>query len=346
MKKTTLTDIAREAGVGVATVDRVLNRRAPVRSATENRVIQAAKRLGYRFAPEFLAEVSPQDVPVTDGTLRIGVVLLSRDYSFYETFAGTLEKQAMPYCQPGVPIEFAFHKIHEVEQVAASIEAMSDRINTLVLIALDHALVRRAVQRAAEKGIRVFTLLSDISPAGHVGYIGLDNRKAGRTAAWIVQRLSGPPGKVGVVIGDNRFLCQETCEISFRSYLREHATGHTVLEPVTSHENITEGYRATAELIHHHPDLTVIYAPCGGVEGVVSALRDSGKGEQITLICHGPLQDAPLALIDGTLDIMISHRLDELAGLVVDAMLQADKNPQSSFLSLHNDFELIIKENI
>lgn len=346
MKKTTLTDIAREAGVGVATVDRVLNRRAPVRAETENRVVQAATRLGYRFSPEFLADAAADGTSGSGGALRIGVILLSRDYSFYDTFARSLEKQASPHCQPGTRVEFVFHDIHAVEAAAASIDEMSNRVNTLVLIALDNALVRRAVQKAAKKGVKVFTLLSDLSPCDHTGYIGLDNRKAGRTAAWIVQRLSGPPGKVGVIIGDNRFLCQETCEISFRSYLREHATGHTVLEPVTSFENVEQGYHATTHLIQSHPDLSVIYAPCGGVEGVVNALRDSGKKDEITLICHGPLQDAQLALIDGTLDIMLSHRLEELAGSVVEAMLQANSEAHGSFISLHSSFELITKENV
>ncbi|KYP87854.1 MULTISPECIES: LacI family DNA-binding transcriptional regulator [Erwinia] len=342
MKKTTLTDIAHEAGVGVATVDRVLNRRAPVRPDTEKRVVQAATRLGYRFDPEFL----PQDTPLRrSGTLRIGVILLSRDYSFYDTFSRALEKQAAPYLQEGTGIEFAFHGIHAIEQTAAAIEQLSNRVNMLALIALDNALIRRAVEQAVKKGVKVFTILSDLSPCGHAGYIGLDNRKAGRTAAWAVQRLSGPPGKVGVIVGDNRFLCQETCEISFRSYLREFATGHRVLEPVKSFENVEQGYQVTAELIRNHPELSVIYAPCGGVEGVVNALRDSSRRQEITLICHGPLQDAQLALIDGTLDIMIAHRLDELAARVIEAMQLAHRQESGSFITLTSGFELITKEN-
>jgi len=346
MKKTTLTDIAREAGVGVATVDRVLNRRAPVRLETENRVVQAATRLGYRFTAEFLAEKPSMQTHHTGGSLRIGVILLSRDYSFYDTLADELNKQAAPHCQPGTQVEFVFHDIHAIEAAATSIEEMSHRVNTLVLIALDNALIRHAVQKAAKQGVKILTLLSDLSPCGHTGYIGLDNRKAGRTAAWIVQRLSGPVGKVGVIIGDNRFLCQETCEISFRSYLREHATGHTVLEPVTSFENVEQGYLVTTQLIENHPDLSVIYAPCGGVEGVINALRDSGKKDQITLICHGPMQDAQLALIDGTLDIMVSHRLEELVSGAVKAMLQANTEGHGNFISLHSSFELITKENM
>ena len=43
--KITLADIAREARVGVATVDRVLNKRAAVKESTARRVLEAARRL-------------------------------------------------------------------------------------------------------------------------------------------------------------------------------------------------------------------------------------------------------------------------------------------------------------
>jgi LacI family transcriptional regulator len=45
--RSTLTDIAREAGVSAATVDRVLNNRPGVRARTREIVIEMAQRLGY-----------------------------------------------------------------------------------------------------------------------------------------------------------------------------------------------------------------------------------------------------------------------------------------------------------
>ena len=45
--RSTLIDIAREAGVSAATVDRVLNNRAGVRGRTREIVIETAQRLGY-----------------------------------------------------------------------------------------------------------------------------------------------------------------------------------------------------------------------------------------------------------------------------------------------------------
>jgi len=55
--------------------------------------------------------------------------------------------------------------------------------------------------------------------------------------------------------------------------------------------------------------------------------------------------DAQLALIDGTLDIMIAHRLDELAARVIEAMQLAHRQESGSFITLTSGFELITKEN-
>ncbi|MBN0756538.1 hypothetical protein JTL99_34710, partial [Pseudomonas aeruginosa] len=64
------------------------------------------------------------------------------------------------------------------------VEAAAQPLRLLGLVALDHPLIRHAVARAAARGVRVFTLLSELSVPQRSGYIGLDNHKAGRTAAW------------------------------------------------------------------------------------------------------------------------------------------------------------------
>ncbi|SQI92272.1 transcriptional regulator [Klebsiella oxytoca] len=46
-KKVTMKDIARDARVGIATVDRVLNKRTPVKESTERKVLESARRLGF-----------------------------------------------------------------------------------------------------------------------------------------------------------------------------------------------------------------------------------------------------------------------------------------------------------
>lgn len=215
--KITLADIAREARVGVATVDRVLNKRAAVKESTARRVLEAARRLGFTLEqPHY--RLAAGKAPVT---IRMGFILLQESHSFYLPLARALTREAAPWLPAGQAPVILHFAIDAVEAMAQAIHRLSDEVEVLGLVALDHPLIRHAVARAAARGVRVFTLLSDLSVPQRSGYIGLDNHKAGRTAAWFIERLCRGNGEIGIIIGDNRFTCQESCEISFRSCLRE-----------------------------------------------------------------------------------------------------------------------------
>ncbi|WP_437610524.1 LacI family DNA-binding transcriptional regulator [Erwinia sp. V71] len=342
MKHTTIKDIALAAGVGVATVDRVLNRRAPVRQETESKVISAAQRLGYRFPQGYTTDIP---APRTGIKMKMAFILLPGDYSFYGPLRQQLLQYAAPWHSADTPPEFCFHAINAIEETAAKIRELATRVDVIGLVALDNALIRHAVEEVSRKGVKVFTLFSDLSPCGHAGYIGLDNRKAGRTAGWAVEKLVRNSGEIGIIIGDNQFLCQETCEISFRSYLRECHSGHKVLEPVKSHETIAGGYQATQQLLRDHPKLACIYAPCGGIEGMVVALKESGRQQAVSLICHGPFQGSQLALINNEVELVIHQRLEEFSAAVIDCFRQSLQHPTSGFIHHTFSFELLTREN-
>lgn len=309
--KITLTDIAREANVGVATVDRVLNKRAAVKESTAYRVLEAARRLGFTLEqPHY--RLAAGKAPVT---VRMGFILLQETHSFYLPLARALAREAAPWLPAG-------------------------ETPTILHFAID------AVGRAAARGVRVFTLLSDLSVPQRSGYIGLDNQKAGRTAAWFIDRLCRGEGEIAIIIGDNRFTCQESCEISFRSCLREQGKGQQILEPVRSHERADVARSVTEQLLSQYPALQAIYAPCGGIEGIVGALRDSGRQQAVTLVCHGPLSDSELALIDGTIDVILNHRLDDFAAATLRAMTEAVSRPPSEVISHPQPFDIITKENM
>ena len=340
--KITLSDIAREANVGVATVDRVLNKRAAVKESTAYRVLEAARRLGFTLEqPNY--RLAAGKAPVT---VRMGFILLQETHSFYLPLARALAREAAPWLPAGETPAILHFAIDAVEAMAQAIHRLSDEVEVLGLVALDPPLIRHAVGRAAARGVRVFTLLSDLSVPQRSGYIGLDNQKAGRTAAWFIDRLCRGEGEIAIIIGDNRFTCQESCEISFRSCLREQGKGQQILEPVRSHERADVARSVTEKLLSQYPALQAIYAPCGGVEGIVGALRDSGRQQAVTLVCHGPLSGSELALIDGTIDVILNHRLDDLAAATLRAMTEAVSRPPSDVISHPQPFDIITKENM
>ena len=54
-----------------------------------------------------------------------------------------------------------------------------------------------AVAEVEARGVPVFSVLSDFASGVREGYVGLNNRKVGRSAAWIISRIA-KPGKAKV----------------------------------------------------------------------------------------------------------------------------------------------------
>lgn len=342
MSKITMNAIADAAGVGVATVDRVLNRRAPVRAATEQKVLEAANRLGYRVGPLASLNGTSQSAQVT---LRMGFILLSKSYSFYHSLTDALRQHTQPFHPAGSEPLFCWHDIDDIASVVASLHTLAAQVDAIALVALDHPLIRHAIEQISRQGVRVYALFSNFSPCGHAGYFGLDNQKAGRTAGWVAAHLLHQPGSVGVLVGDHRFTCQESCEISFRSYLREQDSTRRVLEPLKTHESIDGGYHATRQLLDEHADLALIYAPCGGIEGVIHALRQQPQ-RKVALICHGPVKEGDLALIDGSITVMIRHEIDDMARQLARTVQHHHTESGDHYSQVTLPFEIITRENV
>ena len=74
----TIADVARRAGVSTATVDRVINRRRPVKPETTEAVEEAARDLGF-YATSLIKIRTASRAR----TLKIGFILQKRGKSFY-----------------------------------------------------------------------------------------------------------------------------------------------------------------------------------------------------------------------------------------------------------------------
>ncbi|MFM2054417.1 MAG: hypothetical protein RL456_2454 [Pseudomonadota bacterium] len=319
-------DVAREAGVGVATVDRILNRRAHVRPETAQRVLAAAERLGFRRAGLLRHRIDDARAP------RLGFLLQQARTPFYRDLARALvqacadEPAAAATPPPGRTPGAVVEHLDELtpQRVVDRLERLAAQVDAVALVAADHPQVNQAIDRLAAAGKPVFALVSDLSADGCAGHVGLDNRRVGRTAAWAVSRLARGPGKVGLILGSHRYLCQEQCEISFRSHLREHAPGFGRLETLVSLEEPPLAQIATLELLDRHPDLVGLYVAGGGIEGVIEALRaEAGRHGRIVTVCHDLTEVTRQALIDGTVDLVISHPLDWMAARLVATMRRA-----------------------
>jgi LacI family transcriptional regulator len=316
VSRPTIQDLAKHAGVSVATVDRVLNRRLPVREDTAVRVVQAAEAIGYHATGLLKRRLT--ETPQR----RFGFLLQKRD-AFYQDLAKELADatKAANYIDGKPIIEFMDELVPSI--IAARIRDVAPRVDALAIVAVDHPLVNEAVEAVIASGKPVFTLLSDISTPAKSGHIGLDGRKVGRTAAWTISRTARGSGKIGILVGSHRYLNQELAEISFRSYMREHAQEFTLLEPIINLDDERIAYEAVTDLVESNRDLVGIYVCGGGQDGLIRALRDENVGQRIVSVCNELTPTTRAALIDGTIDLVLAHPSSRMAAKTIELMAKS-----------------------
>ncbi|WP_196501648.1 LacI family DNA-binding transcriptional regulator [Aestuariivirga litoralis] len=332
--------MAKKAGVSVATVDRVLNRRLPVRADTAQRVVQAAEAIGYHATGLLKRRLT--EAPVR----KFGFLLQKRD-AFYQVLGRELADvtKLASYIEGKPIVEF----MEELAPgyIASKIREVAPKVDAMAVVAVDHPLINEAVDTVVQSGKPVFSLLSDLTTEMKSGHIGMDGRKVGRIAAWTISRMAKRQGQVGILLGSHRYLNQDLAEISFRSYMREHAPHFTVLEAIINLDDEHIAYDAISHMVEKSADLVAIYACGGGQDGLIKALRDKRGDRNIVAICNELTQMTRTALIDGTIDLCLGHPVVPMASLLVEMMAKACSAPEiPHFPPRLFSAEIFISENI
>ncbi|HEV7253973.1 MAG TPA: LacI family DNA-binding transcriptional regulator [Mesorhizobium sp.] len=337
-KRPTIEQLARESGVSVATVDRVLNRRLPVRPETAGRVHEAALRIGFHAAG-----LIGQRLKAEATEHRFGVLLLGTGSQFYARFAREIEAAAQ---------DFRCHCLidhvspRDPADTVAKLEAMAAKTQAVALVAPEHPSLSAAMERLKERGVPVFALLSDFAPAARQGYVGVHNGKVGRTAAWMIAKCARRPGKVALFVGNHRFHGHELREIGFRAFFREEAPDFSVLDTVVNFESREITHGALLDLHARHPDLVGAYVAGGGMEGAVSALRAMEAACRPVTVCNEITADSRAALAEKLLTMVIATPLELLCRELLPLMARAAKGEAAAPSQVFLPFDIYLPESV
>jgi LacI family transcriptional regulator len=318
VKRPTIADLARAAGVSIATVDRVLNGRLPVREDTTRRVYEAATEIGFHAA-DLIGRRLHRDLP----ELRLGFLLLRPDDPFYRAFAAELQATVSRSHRFRGTAVIDFAETLSLDEIVEKLRRLAARSRAVAVVSPDHPTLTRAVEELKRRGIPVFALLSDFAAGVRAGYVGIDNLKVGRTAAWMIANSAKRPGKVALFVGSHRFHGHELREIGFRAFFREHAPDFTVMETLVNQESHRLAHDALVELLRRHDDLAGCYIAGGGAEGGISALREVRPAHRPIMICNEITADRRVALAEGLLTMVIDTPLGPLCSELVELMAHA-----------------------
>src|SRR5512140_136588 len=164
----TLRDIARQAGVSLATVDRVLHNRPGVRPDTVRRVKAAVERNAFQ------PHVAAAD-PARGSARRFAFVMPSGPNLFMQQIQSYLGEMSGWLSARRIAIEFVETDVFDALLLAAKLESLAGDYEGVAVVAFDHPSVRAAINDLVEGGTRVVTLVSDVPSSRRQHYVGIDN---------------------------------------------------------------------------------------------------------------------------------------------------------------------------
>ncbi|WP_322096030.1 LacI family DNA-binding transcriptional regulator [Pelagibius litoralis] len=301
MTRITIQDVAREAGVSVATVDRVLNRRAGVRSDTVKRVEAAADKLAYQ--PDRLAArlARARDY-------RFCFVLPTGTNTFMQSLHSEVEATAARLTAERIRISVRLVDVFDGLALAEELERLGEDFDGVAVVALDHPAVREAINGLADAGVKVVTLVSDAPGSKRVHYVGIDNTAAGRTAAMLLGRFVGPrKGKVGLIAGSLALRDHVERQFGFEQVMAREFPQLEVLPVREGRDDFEKVETVTAALLAETPDLVGIYNVGAGNRGIVAALEATERSGEVIFLAHDLTPFTRKHLVRGTIDAIVNQ---------------------------------------
>lgn len=334
--RATLQDVAREAGVSAATVDRVLNQREGVRARTREVVLTTARRLGYISDPAPGVDLPPP-IPLV-------FLLPAGTNAFINTLHRQIELQAA--ARPDLAVTIERIEGFNPQTLATHLAALQGKTAGVGLIAQDHPLVREGIRALTQTGVHVLTLASDIQNVPRVAYVGIDNRQAGRLAGQLIGRLlpAGKPAKAAMFAGSLSYRGHEEREMGFRHILHDEFPHIQVLELREIMDDRQRAMAETAALLDQHPDLAAIYSVGGGTSGIAATLQARGAAQHVILLCHEATDSNKRFLLDGTVDAVIDQNPRVEAREALNILTAAARGQPYAFIPLR--LQLVLRENM
>jgi LacI family transcriptional regulator len=299
--RVTLEDVARHAQVSLATADRALNKRPGVRAETVARVHAAVLRLDYRPDPAAarLARVQPR---------KVAFVLPVGTNSFVAALGEQVAANAGWMRDHRLEAHTVAVDVFHPEKLAAALLALEGTCNAVIVMALDHPLVRAAIDHLVRAGTAVVTLVSDVPSSLRQHFVGIDNAAAGRTAATLVGRLTDrEPHKVAIIVGSLSLRDHAERCFGFNQVMAQEHPHLTVLPLLEGQDDPVRNHALTQQLLAAHADLGAIYSAGAGNEGVCNALREAGRARDTVFVGHELTPASRAHLLDGSMDAVINQ---------------------------------------
>jgi LacI family transcriptional regulator len=336
----TVADIAALAGVGTATVDRVLNNRPGVNPETVRRVLQVVAEVG---GPP------PRGRPRRGENFRFAYVLPAAEVPF----VGLVDRQIALAAG-----DFRHQHITEIThridaddpaRFAENLTQLAD-CEGIALMAPDLPPVKLAINELVRSGIHVVTLFSDVAGSMRETHIGADARAAGRTAGLLLGRMAAP-GRDTLLLASQatRLSAEIERRVGFAQVVEERFPKLKLLRMPDIPADDAGAARALTRFLKKGVDPTSVaglYNVGSGSAGLVSAIDAAGLAGSVGVVAHDFTDDHRSLLGNGGLSYVLHQDIHYCVLAAARVLRALCENVRGALNVVQPRVEILTAENL
>jgi len=307
MGKPTTKDLANTAGVSLATVDRVLNRRGGVRPATVERVTEAIKGLNY------VRDISAANL-ARSTEYKLVFLLPDHDDEFTDMIHVAIDEANVSMAHERTTVSIIRVPTNDPHRIAQEIDGLSaDKVDGVAIMAPETAQVRDAILRLDARDIAVIAFVSNQPNAQSAYFVGINNEAAGRTAGQLLARFTGErQGTVLVVTETMQSRDSLERRLGFDAIMAQYAPQLRVNPSMETYADADRSAKIIAAALRNNPEVVGIYLMNHDISEIMQAIKAQKIPQKIVIIGHELTRNTRARLVDGSMDAVITQDVGHL----------------------------------
>ena len=278
----TMQQIADMVGVSRGTVDRAMHNRGRVNPEIAEKIAQTARELGYQ------TNMIGQALSRSKRDFKLGAILQSIETPTIQDILQSMKQADADLRSAG--IELLLYEVQGVNanKVLKHIDSLvAEGVQGIAIMPIDDPAVVKRIDVLQEQGIPVVTLNSDISDSRRICFVGMDNYRAGQTAAWLMCQMLPSESKVFIVAGHPNNTAHINRLNGFLEVIAAERGKDIKLLPFQScFDRDDYAHDATQRVLREHPDLSAIYVTSYGQGGVCQAIEEERCTGKIKVLAY------------------------------------------------------------
>ncbi|MEG2842754.1 MAG: LacI family DNA-binding transcriptional regulator, partial [Ruthenibacterium sp.] len=212
----TTAELSKILGISRGTISRVLNDNPNVNEKTRATILAALKEYGY--SPNHAARSL-----IMRKHLKIGVIVFSKPYFFWEQIKRGVDDAAASYLYSGLQVDYFSTDIaNPQEQIETMQHLIEQEYDAIALAPNDPSIMGGVIEQAIALGIPVLLFNVDIPNSNRLCYVGSDYFQSGKLAAEILAKAcNGKPSNIAVFTINDMILPMEQRIIGLRTAISE-----------------------------------------------------------------------------------------------------------------------------